>query len=175
MFSPRESGSDVSSSKAVQPVKLIRPAVPQDAPVVAKLINEAFKVEAFFKIGDRTSAHEVLQMMDAGLFLVLEEPPGTIAGSVYLKFQGERAYFGMLSIDPSRQGRGLGRHLIDAVEARCRERGCRYVDIHIVNLREELPRFYRQLGYVESGTLPFPDADRASRPCHFIVMTKALA
>jgi GNAT superfamily N-acetyltransferase len=81
----------------------------------------------------------------------------------------------MLSIEPSRQGRGLGRDLIDAAEARCREHGCRHVDIHIVNLREELPRFYRQLGYVESGTLPFSDADRASRPCHFIVMTKALA
>jgi ribosomal protein S18 acetylase RimI-like enzyme len=175
MFSPRQSGSGVSSSIAVQRVKRIRPAVPQDAPIVARLTNEAFKVEAFFKIGDRTSVHEVLQMMDAGLFLLLEEPVGTIAGSVYLELKGDRGYFGMLSIEPSRQGRGLGRDLIDAAEARCREHGCRHVDIHIVNLREELPRFYRQLGYVESGTLPFSDADRASRPCHFIVMTKALA
>jgi ribosomal protein S18 acetylase RimI-like enzyme len=174
MFSPRQSGSDVSSSKAVQPVKRIRPAEPEDAPVVARLTNEAFKVEAFFKIGDRTSVPEVLQMMDAGLFLLLEEPLGTIAGSVYLELQGDRAYFGMLSIEPSKQRRGLGRDLIDAVEARCRERGCRRVDIHIVNLREELPRFYRRLGYVETGTRPFPDADRASRPCHFIVMTKVL-
>ena len=175
MFSPRESGSNVSSSKALQPVKPIRSAVPQDAPVLARLINDAFTVEAFFKIGDRTSADEILRMMEPGQFLVLEEPPGTIAGSVYLQFRGDRAYFGMLSIEPSRQGRGLGRLLIDAVEARSRERGCRAVDIHIVNLREELPPFYRRLGYVENGTLPFSDAERASRPCHFIVMTKALA
>ena len=174
MFSPRESGSNVSSSKAVHPVKLVRPAVPEDAPTLANLINEAFKVEAFFKIGDRTSVDEILQMMADGQFLVLEEPLGTMAGCVYLKFQGDRAYFGMLSIAPSRQGRGLGRILIDAVEARSRERGCRAVDIHIVNLRNELPGFYRRLGYVDAGTLPFSDADRASRPCHFIVMTKAL-
>ncbi|HEY3043915.1 MAG TPA: GNAT family N-acetyltransferase [Vicinamibacterales bacterium] len=174
MFSPRQSGSDVSSGKAVQPVKPIRPAVPQEAPVLARLINDAFKVEAFFKIGDRTSDDEVLRMMGTGQFLVLEKPRGTIAGCVYLRCQGDRAYFGMLSIEPSRQGGGLGRQLIDAVEARCRERGCRYVDIHIVNLREELPGFYRRLGYVESGTLPFTDMDRATRPCHFIVMTKSL-
>ena len=141
---------------------------------MAALINDAFKVEAFFKIGDRTSADEVLRLMNPGEFLVLEAPPGTIAGSVYLKFTGDRGYFGMLSIDPFRQGEGLGRRLIDAVEARCRDRGCRDIDIHIVNLREDLPAFYRRLGYVETGTLPFTDTDRSTRPCHFIVMTKHL-
>ena len=153
----------------------IRPMMPEEATVVARLINEAFTVEAFFKIGDRTSAHEIVNMTGDGEFLVLEEPRGAIAGCVYLTFHGDRAYFGMLSIAPSRQGRGLGRRLIDAVEARARGRGCLAVDIHIVNLREELPGFYRRLGYVESGTLPFSDAESASRPCHFIVMTKTLA
>ena len=162
-------------SKAARSVnRLIRAAVPQQASALAGLINDAFKVEAFFKIGDRTGQDEILRMMDGGEFLVVEDPPGTIAGCVYVSVQSERGYFGMLSIDPSRQGRGLGRQLIDAVEARCRERGCRYIDIHIVNLREELPAFYRRLGYLENGTLPFPDTDRATRPCHFIVMTKAL-
>src|ERR1700730_2502943 len=101
----------------------IRQVVPDEARVVAGLINEAFTVEAFFKIGDRTSAHEVVQMTGDGEFLVLEEPRGAIAGCVYLTFHRDRAYFGMLSIAPSRQGRGFGRRLIDAVEARARERG----------------------------------------------------
>ena len=91
-----------------------------------------------------------------------------------MKCSGDRAYFGMLSIDPARQRQGAGRRLIDAVEARARERGCRFMDIHIVNLREELPPYYRRLGYVESGTLPFSEPERASRPCFFIVMTKRL-
>ena len=80
----------------------------------------------------------------------------------------------MLSIDPVNQRQGLGRRLIDAVEARARERGCRAMDIHIVNLREELPAYYRSLGYAETGTLPFSDPERASRPCFFIVMSKSL-
>ena len=78
----------------------------------------------------------------------------------------------MLSIAPERQRQGAGRRLIDAVESRARERGCRFMDIHIVNLREELPPYYRRLGYVESGTLPFSEPERASKPCFFIVMTK---
>lgn len=153
---------------------MIRVASVQDAPELARLVNDAFQVEAFFKIGDRTGAGEIVELMGAGEFLMLEDANG-LAGCVYLKCHEDRAYFGMLSVDGSRQGRGIGRTLIDAVEARARERGCRYMDIHIVNLREELPGFYRRFGYVERGTLPFADTDRASLPCHFIVMTKTLA
>ena len=58
----------------------------------------------------------------------------------------------MLSIAPAWQRQGLGRRLIDAVEARARERGCRVMDIHIVNLREELPPYYRRFGYAETGS-----------------------
>ena len=160
----------------------IRTATPEEASDLARIINEAFVVEAFFKIGDRTSADEIAGMMNAGgEFLVLDnvEPgtgtgTGTPIGCVFLKEAGDRAYFGMLSVTPAHQGRNLGRRLIEAVEARARERGCRAMDIHIVNLREELFPYYRGLGYQETGTLPFSEPDRASRPCHFIVMSKPL-
>ena len=156
-------------------MSVLRVATPVDADSLAALINEAFQVEAFFKIGDRTSASEVLELMRDGEFLVLEEPPGELAGCVYLLCRGGRAYFGMLSVDPAQQRKGLGRRLIEAVEASAREKGCRAIDIHIVNLREDLPAYYRPLGYVEQRTLPFSDPSRASRPCHFIVMTKVLS
>src|SRR5918995_562688 len=162
---------------------MLRTATVRDAADLARVINDAFIVEAFFKIGDRTSTDQIVELLNSGgEFLVLtgDEPrtqhpePGTVIGCVYLECRGERAYFGMLSIDPARQGRGLGRQLIDAVEARARARGCRFMDIHIVNLREELPAYYRRFGYIEQGTLPFSDPDLASRPCHFIVMSKPL-
>ena len=154
---------------------MLRTASLAEAPELARIINEAFIVEAFFKIGDRTSAGELVELMNnGGEFLAVDDRDGRMAGCVYLKCSSDRAYFGMLSIDPSKQRQGLGRVLIDAVEARARERGCRFVDIHIVNLREELPAYYRRFGYVERGTLPFSAPERASRPCHFIVMTKPL-
>jgi predicted N-acetyltransferase YhbS len=168
----------------------IRTARPDDAAALASLINAAFVVEAFFKIGDRTSVDEVAALMEAGgEFLVLEGLPRrrgeaakagtgtgtrTFTGCVYLKSSGDRAYFGMLSIDPDKQRQGAGRRLVDAVESRARERGCRFMDLHLVDLREELTPYYRRLGYVESGTLPFSEPERASKPCFFIVMTKRL-
>ncbi len=156
-------------------VRMLRTATAADAPALARIINDAFIVEAFFKIGDRTSAEELVSLMhEGGEFLVIDAGDG-MAGCVYLRCRGDRAYFGMLSVDPAKQGQGLGRALIDAVEARARQHGCRFMDIHIVNLREELPAYYRRLGYVEQGTLPFSAPERASRPCHFIVMTKPLS
>ena len=57
----------------------IRIARADEAAALASLINAAFVVEAFFKIGDRTSADEVVALMEAGgEFLVLEaSEPGT--------------------------------------------------------------------------------------------------
>jgi GNAT superfamily N-acetyltransferase len=157
---------------------MLRFATLRDTSDLARIINDAFIVEAFFKIGDRTSAEEIAALMnDGGEFLVLDGPEpgaGTISGCVYVKCTSDRAYFGMLSIAPACQHQGLGRRLIEAAEQRARERGCRIMDIHIVNLREELPPYYRRFGYTETGVLPFSDPDRASRPCFFIVMSKPL-
>ena len=61
--------------------------------------------------------------------------------------------------------------MIAAAEAYCRDAGCVALDINVVNLRTELPPFYKRLGYVETGSAPFTDP-RATRPCHMIVMTK---
>jgi N-acetylglutamate synthase-like GNAT family acetyltransferase len=152
----------------------VRSATPGDAPALARIISQAFEVERFFKVGDRTNSDEVASLMRDGEFLVLEDPPGTLAGCVYVKRKGDRSYFGMLSIDPALQGKGLGRALVDEVESRARAAGCRSMDIQVVNLREELPPFYRRLGYVETGSAPFPEDERTTKPCHFILMSKTL-
>jgi GNAT superfamily N-acetyltransferase len=151
-----------------------RVARPADAPTLASLISLAYRVEDFFKIGDRTDPDDVRKRMEKAAFLVLEDEHGTMAGGVYVKVEGTRGYFGMLSIDPSRQGQGLGRRLIAAAEDYCRDAGCSEMELEVVNLRTELPPFYRRFGYVESGTRPFSDTEKTRLPCHFIVMSKSL-
>ena len=158
---------------------MIRIASETETAELARLINEAFIVEAFFKIGDRTDVNEIAALMDAGgEFLVEDEvlPDGRheLVGCIYVHCEDERAYFGMLSIAPAKQRQGLGRRLIDAAEARGRGRGCRFIDLHLVDLREDLPDYYRRLGYEEQGSLPFPDEERTTLPCRFIVMSKRL-
>jgi hypothetical protein len=48
------------------------------------------------------------------------------------------------------------------------------MDLRTVNVREELPAFYRRAGYTETGTEPFPPEANPRLPCHFIVMSKTL-
>ena len=57
-------------------------------------------------------------------------------------------------------------------EKHCRERGSQFMDILIVNLRDELPAFYQRRGYVKTGTTPFPEDIETKVPCHFLNRTK---
>ena len=151
---------------------ITRMAMLEDAEDVAALITRAFEVEAFFVTGDRTSADAVRARMQRGSFLLVDDGRGGLAGCIYVETRGDIGYFGMLSIDPERQGQGLGRQLVATAEDHCRSAGCREMEIEVVDLRTELPPFYRRLGYVETGTRPFNQPERATRPCHFVVMSK---
>jgi len=152
----------------------IRKASQEDAGAITALINLAFaKVEQFFVDGDRISEAEVIASMQTGVFLVAERD-GELEGCVYVEPQGQRAYFGLLSVNPHIQQRGAGSLLMDAAEEHGRKLGCAFMDIKIVNLRSELPDFYRKRGYVETGTSSFPPEVETKLPCHFIDMSKRL-
>ncbi len=112
--------------------------------------------------------------MQKGKFLIAEDSSGLI-GCVYVEVRGEHGYLGLLGVDPPRQGSGLGRRLMDAAESFFREAGCRAIDLRIASARTPLPAFYRHLGYVESGTAPFPSDVPVKVPCHYILMSKAIA
>jgi GNAT superfamily N-acetyltransferase len=151
----------------------IRVAAVTEAEAIVRLINDAFRIEEFFVYGDRINLEQVLSFFGTGEFL-LTGRVGAPDGCVYMEQRGERGYLGLLSIDPSLQRTGLGSRLVAAAEEWARERGCRFVDLRIVNLREELPAFYRRLGYVEDGTEPFPAEAPTKLPCHFVKMSKRL-
>jgi len=144
-----------------------------EAEGIVDLINAAFRIEEFFVDGDRINLDQVHSLFPKGEFLVADGDGG-LAGCVYVEQRGERAYFGLLSIDPARQRSGLGSRLVAAAEQWAREKGCQFMDLRIVNLREELPGFYRRMGYLEDGTDPFPADAPTKLPCHFVNMSKAL-
>jgi GNAT superfamily N-acetyltransferase len=151
----------------------LRHAARDDADSLARVINAAYRVEDFFKIGDRIDAAGVGDEMARGTFLVLEDDHG-LAGCVYVEVTGELGNFGLLSVDPARQGQGHGSTLLRAAEEFCRGAGCRAMEIQVVNLRTELFPYYRRHGYLERGVRPFSASERTSRPCHFVVMRKDL-
>ena len=149
-------------------------AATADAERIAALVNDAFRPERFFIDGDRTNPEKVRALLEKGKFFLAEEA-GKLVGCVYVEVRGERGYFGLLSVDPARQKGGLGSRLVKAAEEYCRAAGCRFIDITMVNVRTPLFTYYRRLGYVEDGTLPFPQEQHAPKiPCHLIKMFKAL-
>jgi GNAT superfamily N-acetyltransferase len=152
----------------------VRTATEADATKIADVINRAFSVvEQFFVDGDRITEVEVRDDLRKGTFL-LSEADGQIDGCVYVEPNLNRAYLGLLSVDPGLQQKGLGSMLLNAAEDYFRKLGCDSMDIKVVNLRSDLPGFYNKRGYVETGTSPFPPEVETKLPCHFIDMTKRL-
>jgi len=155
----------------------VRVAVTADALPLTRLINSAYRVEAFFIIGDRITDPEVLTRIqgDDSDFLVVDAPmAGGLSGAVYVERRADHGYFGLLSVDPDVQGTGLGRLLVEAAEAHCRAAGCRALEIDIVNLRTELPSFYAKFGFTPVGVTPFPAPGKLKQPVHMVQMRKPL-
>ena len=151
----------------------IRHAAEPDTDALTKLINEAFQVERFFLASDRLKADEVRERLTRGTFLLLEDT-GTLVGCVYAELRGESGYVGLLSVAPERQKSGLSRTLMTAAEEYFRANGCRFAELRIVNLRQELPPYYQHLGYQQVGTEKFPPEIPAILACHFLIMRKDL-
>jgi GNAT superfamily N-acetyltransferase len=155
-------------------------AAEADRGAIRALVNQAFEVERFLKKGggDRLQGDsEFDALWERGTFLV-KEADGTLAGCVYVEPRGERAYLGLLSIVPARQGTGLGKQLNAAAEQYAREQGCRWMDLRVVSPRaEQLLPVYRKLGYVETGTEEYAAAlvEKMAIPGYFILMEKQLS
>ena len=150
----------------------VRRATPADAPSLAKLVNDCYRVERFFVDGDRTNAEEIAAMSRKGVFLVLEEVNG-LSAAVYLERRESSIYFGMLSVRADLQGLGLGTRLVRIAEAMGEAMGASEVTLKIVNLREELGRWYRSLGYRDGETAPYTHR-AVKQACHFVAMWKPL-
>jgi len=152
----------------------VRLATIADVEAVTSVINTAFRqAESFLIDRDRVDRDTVLSLLEKGKFLLVDDG-AVLAGCVYIELRGERAYLGLLSVDPQRQKAGLGSLLMNQAERFCAVAGCTFMDLQIVNLRRELPSFYQRRGYVETGTAPFTPGFSPKLPCHFIRMSKPL-
>lgn len=152
-----------------------REARAEDSPQLIELINAAFSIETFLE-GTRTNEERLAQTLASGTILLAEDAAGQLIASIYMENHGERAYLGMLAVDPARQREGLGRRLMTEAENRLRAQGCKAVDIVVLNLRPELPPIYERIGYVITGTEEFKPT-RTLKPgfeCHGVMMTKQL-
>ncbi|MDD5630203.1 MAG: GNAT family N-acetyltransferase [Elusimicrobia bacterium] len=149
-----------------------RTATPVDAPAVAALVNSGYRgessqrgwtTEAELLGGQRTDESMVLEMIQgegSRVELACGEG-GELLGCVHLKKEpAETCYLGMLTVDPARQARGIGKRLLAHAEACARLWGCARLRLTVIAGREELLRFYERRGYARTGAWePFPEHD----------------
>lgn len=86
--------------------------------------------------------------VDPELFLVGVEQ-GRVVATVMGGYEGHRGWINYLAVDPRRRGAGLGRAMMQAVEARIRARGCAKINLQVRAGNDAVMAFYAALGYRE--------------------------
>jgi GNAT superfamily N-acetyltransferase len=160
--------SDGQASRAgfaggVTPIEL-RTARPADAPALAGLLVELGYLQAAAELGPRIAA-----LADTATDTVLvAEVDGRVVGMASLHvtpFFNEgrsRGRITALVVGSSQRGRGIGRHLLAAVDAAASTRGCGAVELTSSPHRHGAHRFYLAAGYQDRPHRFFKQLDPAS-------------
>ena len=167
-----------------------RLAEEQDVPALVSLVESAYRGEAGWTTethlldGQRTDAGLVrAAVRGPGSAVLVAEAGGRLVGCCQLERRpAAEVYFGMFSVRPGRQGRGLGREILAEAERRARDDwGARTMVMTVLAQRGELIAWYERRGYRRTGeSRPFPYGDVRfgipKRPdLRFVVLAKPLA
>lgn len=132
----------------------IAPIVPADAGETLTLQRAAFVQEAL--IYDSVHMPPLTQTLDEVRAELVENlgcvarEDGRMLGAVRARADGDLLLIGRLAIAPDVQGRGIGSLLLEAVEQRGREAGCREAELFTGSLSEANLRLYTRAGYRET-------------------------
>jgi ribosomal-protein-alanine acetyltransferase len=74
-----------------------------------------------------------------------------LVGFAIMEFYDEHAHLGLLAVQPGYQRLGIGRQLLDWLEASARTAGIFYVRLELRVTNDVARRFYERLGYREVG------------------------
>jgi len=168
---------------------MVTPATIDDAAGITRLLNSAYRgessrggwtTEADLIAGDtRTTISQVEDLIrqPGSVFLLLKD--GTdLLGCVNLQVHGHRVYFGMFSVQPGQQGRGLGKILLNAAEEFARQEGCNAIYMSVISRRAELISWYQRHGYQDTGERkPFQEDGISGKhllPLEFMTLEKAI-
>jgi ribosomal protein S18 acetylase RimI-like enzyme len=133
-----------------------------DAEPLTTLINSAYRgefsrkgwtTEADLLDGRRTNIEEVLALCaDDNSMFILCKIDSELQGSVHLHNTGEGVHIGMLAVNPTLQGLGIGKALLHAAEVAARQTwSARRLVMVVISCRHELIAFYERRGYRRTG------------------------
>jgi ribosomal protein S18 acetylase RimI-like enzyme len=128
----------------------LRPAEPRDATAIASCVAAAYR-HYIGRIGRPPGPmlddyDQVIRQQQVFVF----EHEGQVAGVVVLIRKAGGILLDNVALDPSCQGKGLGRRLIAFAEAHARDQGFAYLDLYTHERMTENIDMYKHLGYVET-------------------------
>lgn len=88
-----------------------------------------------------------------GWFWVAEQH-GQVIAAVMAGYDGHRGSVNYLAVDPDIQGKGIGRLLMQRLEAELTAAGCPKVNLLVRSDNCDVLAFYRQLGYNADAVMP---------------------
>lgn len=149
-----------------------RDAIECDAEAIVALVESAYRgeasragwtTEADLLDGRRTDAEGVRADIarSASLIRLALDGDGRLLACCHLEHTGPACYFGMFSVEPTRQGGGIGKWLMAEAERLARDDwGCTCMEMAVIDIRDELIEFYERRGYRRTGVKkPFPYGD----------------
>lgn len=148
-----------------------RAATVADIPSLVELVTSAYRGEAS-RAGWTTEADlldgeridpEVLRIdiERPRSRVLIAESGGRMVACAHLAEEDGAGYFGMFSVRPEAQGGGLGKAVLAEAERIVgQEWGLAAMRMTVIDLREDLIRWYQRRGYVRTGIKkPFPYGD----------------
>jgi ribosomal protein S18 acetylase RimI-like enzyme len=142
-----------------------------DIDAVVALVESAYRgdasrvgwtTEADLLDGRRTGRDDIEAILarERSMLLIADDERGMVA-CAHVMVEDGAGYFGMFSVDPRRQGGGLGKQVLAEAERIVRQAwGCDSMRMTVIDVRDELIAFYERRGYRRTGIKkPFPYGD----------------
>ncbi len=89
----------------------------------------------------------------SGWFWVAEQE-GRIVGTAMAGYDGHRGSVNYLAVDPDVQGHGIGRLIMNRIEADLTAQGCPKINLLVRTDNRDVQAFYETLGYGVDAVLP---------------------
>ncbi|NLX65103.1 MAG: GNAT family N-acetyltransferase [Clostridiaceae bacterium] len=133
----------------------IRRATVEDAPYIFSIIQKAFK--EYSKMIGQTNLEALSETVEdiakaiqtKTVFVAVMN--GNIVGTVRLSIDGDEAYLSRFAVDSDSQNTGIGKSLMNEVDAYLKKMNVKKVTLHTSSKHDVLMRFYYGIGfYVEA-------------------------
>jgi ribosomal protein S18 acetylase RimI-like enzyme len=127
----------------------LRPAVDEDAPMVAALVDAAYR-PYIDRIGfpPRPMLDDYTQVI-RHCRVTVAETQAALVGVIVLNTDGEGFFIDNVAVHPSQRGRGVGKALLEFAEAEARRAGFDSIYLYTHEKMTENIALYTRIGYQE--------------------------